>query len=147
MRPRVLTALRAAVLTGCVVPGALLIHDLLTGALGANPVEALIRGLGDWALRLLLITLAVTPAARWLRVSWPLRLRRTLGLSAFAYASLHLTAYLVFENSLDPALLLEDVIDRPYVLVGLSAFVLLLPLAMTSTDAWRPSPCCISSCW
>jgi sulfoxide reductase heme-binding subunit YedZ len=103
--------------------------------LGPNPQEALIRSTGEWALRLMCLTLAVTP----LRVgfSWPAlaRWRRMIGLLAFFYASVHLLCYAVFDMGLDLAEILADIAKRPFILVGTLSFLLLLPLAATSFNA------------
>jgi sulfoxide reductase heme-binding subunit YedZ len=103
--------------------------------LGPNPQEALIRSTGEWALRLICLTLAVTP----MRVifSWPAlaRWRRMIGLLAFFYASVHLLCYAVFDMGLDLAQILVDIAKRPFILVGTLSFLLLLPLAATSFNA------------
>ena len=103
-------------------------HDQL----GANPAETLIRSLGDWALRWLCITLAVTPAR--VLLGWPelLRYRRLLGLSAFGYAVLHLLAYALFDMGLDLADIAHDIAKRPFILLGFATWLILLPLAATS---------------
>ena len=116
----------------CLLPLAWLVWAAAFDALGANPAEALIRSLGDWTLRLLCLTLAVTP----LRVLFALpalaRFRRMLGVYSFAYATLHLLAYAGFDMGWDMADILRDVAKRPFILVGMCAFVLLLALAATS---------------
>jgi len=100
--------------------------------LGANPAEALIRGTGDWALRWLCATLAITPVR--VLMGWPelLRYRRLLGLGCFGYALLHLLAYAVFDMGLDGGDIARDIVKRPFILLGLSTGLLLLPLAATS---------------
>jgi sulfoxide reductase heme-binding subunit YedZ len=103
--------------------------------LGANPAEFITRSLGDWCLRFLLITLAVTPL-RWLTGwNWVLRLRRMLGLFAFFYAAVHFTSYLAFDHVFDAVAILKDIVKRPFITVGFTALLLLLPLAATSTNA------------
>jgi sulfoxide reductase heme-binding subunit YedZ len=105
-----------------------------TDGLGANPQEALIRSTGDWALRFMCITLAVTPLrvmAGWSAVA---RWRRMLGLFAFFYASVHLLSYAVFDMGLDAAEMVQDIVKRPFILVGTLTFLLLLPLAATSLN-------------
>jgi sulfoxide reductase heme-binding subunit YedZ len=114
----------------CLLP----LASLLLGDLGANPVERLIHGSGDWALRLLLITLAVTPLRRFSGWSEPLRWRRMLGLFSFFYALLHVTVYAVLEQSLILRLIWADVLERPYISIGFAAFLILLVLAVTSTQ-------------
>jgi sulfoxide reductase heme-binding subunit YedZ len=118
------------------LPLALLVHDALGDALGADPVKALTHRTGDWALRLLLACLAMTPLRRLLDRPWPIRFRRLLGLYAFFYASLHLSVYLVLDLAGDWAHLLEDIAKRPYITVGFGAWLLLAPLALTSTRGW-----------
>lgn len=116
------------------LPLAWLIHAVVNDALGANPAEALIRSLGDWALRFLVIVLAVTPARVVLGWPWLARLRRMLGLYVFFYATLHWLAYAWFDMGLDPVAILEDIPRRPFILVGTLAWLLLAALAMTSFD-------------
>jgi sulfoxide reductase heme-binding subunit YedZ len=129
--PLALTKLGVFVLG--LVPFALLLHGALNDGLGANPIETLTHGTGDWALRFLLITLAVTPLRRL--SGWTLlqRFRRMLGLFAFFYACLHFTVWFWLDQSLSLNAMFEDVVKRPYITVGFLAFVLLIPLAVTST--------------
>ena len=119
----------------CLTPLALMVWKLFGGGLGANPVETVNRQLGDWALRFLLITLAVSPLC-WLtgRSEWG-RFRRMLGLFAFAYAALHVANYLAFEQSLVWADVWGDVLKRSYITVGLLSGLILIPLAATSPKA------------
>jgi sulfoxide reductase heme-binding subunit YedZ len=101
--------------------------------LGANPLEAVIRGLGDWGLRILLITLLVSPLRRLLNWAQLLRLRRMLGLYAYYYVVLHLFMYLYFEQYFDWEEIWFDIVERPFITVGMVSVVLLTPLAFTST--------------
>lgn len=103
---------------------------------GPNPVDDLTHVTGEWGLRFLLLSLAVTPARRFLGWSWAAPLRRTLGLAAFAYAAVHLAVWSVFDLELDGRAILEDVLERPYVTVGMASFLILLALAVTSTRGW-----------
>ena len=121
-----------ALLTLGLLPLAWLVWRTFTEQLGANPAETLIRATGDWTLRGLCLTLAITPLRVWL--GWPelLRFRRLLGLLTFGYASLHLLGYVGFDMGLEWADIVHDVPKRPFVLVGALAFKLLLPLAATS---------------
>jgi len=119
----------------CLVPLALLVTRAVTDGLGANPVEAITHTTGDWTLRLLLATLAMTPLKRLVGQPWPIRFRRMLGLFAFFYACLHLLTYAWIDQGLDWQAVLEDVAKRPYIAFGFAAFVLLVPLALTSTRA------------
>jgi sulfoxide reductase heme-binding subunit YedZ len=105
------------------------------GTLGANPIEVITRATGEWTLILLLVTLAVTPLRRLTGLNWLLRLRRMLGLTAFFYACLHLVTYLWLDQFFDLAAIVKDIIKRPFITAGFTAFLLLLPLAITSTDA------------
>jgi methionine sulfoxide reductase heme-binding subunit len=104
-------------------------------ALGANPVETIIRDLGTWALRFLLITLAITPLRKLTGMNWLLRLRRMLGLYAFFYALLHFNIYLGLDQSYDWAEIAKDILKRPFITIGMLAFALLIPLAVTSNAA------------
>jgi sulfoxide reductase heme-binding subunit YedZ len=109
----------------------------LAGAgLGANPVDELQDQLGQWGLRLLLATLCITPLAVTWRKPWIMGLRRMLGLFSFTYIVLHFTNWLVLDRWLDVGAILADIAKRPYVTVGFAAFVLLVPLAATSTNGW-----------
>jgi sulfoxide reductase heme-binding subunit YedZ len=105
-------------------------------SLGPNPVEALLHALGLWGLRLLLLTLCVRPAAVLLRRPRLLRLRRMLGLFAFTYLLLHFLTWLVLDRGLDWGGIVADIAKRPFVTVGFAALLLLVPLAVTSTDRW-----------
>jgi sulfoxide reductase heme-binding subunit YedZ len=122
------------VFVASLVPLALLVHDGVTNNLGANPVEAIRLYTGDWTLRFLLIVLAVTPLRRITGWNAILRLRRMLGLFAFFYACLHFVSYIWLDQHFMYDLIIEDVLDRPYITVGVLSFVLLIPLAMTSTN-------------
>lgn len=101
---------------------------------GANPVETLSHRTGDWSLRFLLLTLTVTPLRRWTGWNGLQRFRRMLGLFAFFYAGLHFGVYLIFDQFFDLSAIIADVAKRPYITVGFTAFVLLIPLAATSTN-------------
>jgi sulfoxide reductase heme-binding subunit YedZ len=104
------------------------------GTLGANPAETLLRGTGEWTLRLLCVTLAVTPLRRWSGLTALARWRRSLGLFAFFYAVLHFLAYAWLDMGFDAAAIGRDLGKRPFALVGFVAFVALVPLAATSFD-------------
>lgn len=105
--------------------------------LGPNPQLYIRDVLGEWGLRLLLLTLAVTPLRRLIGKPWPLLFRRLLGLWAFAYLALHFVTYFFLDRSLDLALIIEDILKRPYISLGMAAFMLLIPLAITSTAGWQ----------
>lgn len=102
-------------------------------SLGANPIEKLLHELGLWGLRFLLITLAVTPLRRWTGWNWLVRFRRMLGLFAFFYILLHFVVYAVLDQGLDMAAIVEDIIKRPYITLGMAGLLMLIPLAATST--------------
>ena len=114
------------------LPFAWLVFAAVADRLGANPAEALIRSLGDWTLRFLVMVLAITPLR--VTLNWPalLRLRRMVGLFVFFYACMHLLAYAWFDMEFDLAGVAADVVKRPFILVGFLAWLLLLPLAATS---------------
>lgn len=105
-------------------------------ALGADPVAAIVHTLGLWALRMLVIALAVTPLRQWTGQPVLLRFRRMLGLYAFAYATLHFSAYLALDLRGYWLQVFEDIAKRPYITVGFAAWLLLVPLALTSTQGW-----------
>ncbi|EXJ14415.1 protein-methionine-sulfoxide reductase heme-binding subunit MsrQ [Imhoffiella purpurea] len=132
----ILRAAKVVLFMACLAPFGIMVREAVAGSLGANPVETLLHGTGDWALRLLLVTLAMTPLRRLTGLAWPIRLRRMLGLFAFFYAVLHLTVYLWLDRELAWSTILEDILERPYIGVGFLAFLLLIPLAATSTRGW-----------
>jgi sulfoxide reductase heme-binding subunit YedZ len=127
--------IRAAVFLLGLVPLVRLVLLGLTDQLTANPIEFITRSTGTWTLVFLLVTLAVTPLRRALRWNWLLRLRRMLGLYAFFYGCLHFTTYVWLDQFFDPAGIARDIVKRPFITMGFTAFVLMLPLALTSTRA------------
>jgi sulfoxide reductase heme-binding subunit YedZ len=112
-----------------------LIYNTLTDNLGVNPIETITRFTGSWALIILLATLAVTPLRKITGLNQLIKLRRMLGLFAFFYVCLHFTTYLVLDHFFDFQTVAKDVVKRPYVTAGFTAFVLMIPLAITSTSA------------
>lgn len=118
----------------CLAPALWLSWQAFQGGLGSNPVERLTHFTGDWALRMLLVTLAVTPVRRLTRWHEVIAFRRMLGLFAFFYALLHFSVYMVFDHFFDFGAILRDVIKHPYIMLGMLAFVLMIPLAITSTQ-------------
>ena len=118
----------------CLVPFGLLVWNIFTENLGANPVEAITHATGDWVLRFLLITLAVTPLRKLFGLNKLLIYRRMLGLFAFFYACLHFLTYFVLDLSLMFEDVVDDVLERPYITIGFTAFLMLIPLAVTSTN-------------
>ncbi len=127
-----MTLVRPTVHLACLVPLAWMIGQVASGNAGANPIEYLTRGIGDWALRLLLITLAVSPAARLLKRPLLLQYRRAIGLYVFFYATCHLTTYLWFDQFFDWGEIARDIVKRPFILAGFVSFLMLVPLAATS---------------
>lgn len=128
--------LKAAAHALALWPLASLVLGVVQDSLGADPVAAITHATGDWALRLLLLSLAMTPLRRLLGQPWPVRFRRLLGLYAFFYACLHLSTYLVLDLGGYWAQIFDDIVKRPYITVGFTAWLLLLPLALTSTRGW-----------
>jgi len=110
--------------------------DAFTNGLGANPVEAVQNRLGFWAITLLAISLVPTPAKELLGVGWLQRLRRVLGVTAFAYALLHFLFYVGVDKFFDWRTISTDLTKRPFIMVGFAALLCLTPLAVTSTDGW-----------
>jgi sulfoxide reductase heme-binding subunit YedZ len=117
-------------------PFAGLVWQSLNGHLGPNPIERLQHGTGDWSLYFLLFTLAITPFRSIFSIPELARFRRMLGLFAFFYVCLHLLTYLGPDQSFSLSSMLKDVYKRPFITVGFAAFVLLVPLAITSTKGW-----------
>ena len=136
LAPKTVSTLKAIVFLLALVP----LARLATGALffpdwlGANPAEFITRSLGDWTLRFLLITLAVTPVRKLSGWHWLANLRRMLGLYAFFYGLVHLSSYVAFDHVFDVVAILKDIVKRPFITVGFTALVLLVPLAITSTN-------------
>jgi methionine sulfoxide reductase heme-binding subunit len=128
--------IKPAVFLACLIPISQLVYGAFWGDLGANPVETITNTTGIWTLRLIVITLVISPA-RWL-TKWNtiIQFRRMLGLFAFFYGTMHFMTYFILDRSLIFTDLWEDVIKRPYITMGFSAFVLLIPLALTSTKGW-----------
>ena len=126
--------IKLAVFFLCLIPFGLLVYGIATQNLTANPIEHLLDETGTWALRILLVTLAMTPM-RWLtgRTEF-IRIRRMLGLFTFFYASLHLTIYTVLDLGLNFSHLTEDIIKRPFITVGFLAWLIMLPMAITSNN-------------
>lgn len=116
----------------CLLPFAWLFYGAFANTLGPNPAEALIRATGDWTLRFLCITLAVTPLRQWTKQPALARFRRMLGLFTFFYVVLHFLAYSWLDMGFDLDAIARDIPKRPFALVGFTAFVLLIPLAATS---------------
>ena len=137
MTARSIRLLKILVFLLCLLPLGKLgleIFGLAGLSLGANPIEELIHRLGKWGLNFLLITLAVTPLRKLTGLNWLIRFRRMLGLFAFFYLLLHFMTYAGLDQRFDIAVIVEDIVERPYITIGVSALLLLLPLAVTSTN-------------
>ncbi|MBJ7310270.1 sulfite oxidase heme-binding subunit YedZ [Rugamonas sp. CCM 8940] len=132
--PRQYGALRALLFVLALVPFGRMVYLTLTGQL-VEPLEFITRGTGDWTLYFLCITLAVTPLRKLSKWNWLIKLRRMLGLYVFFYAALHFTTFLWFDHFFDLREMWRDVLKRPFITVGFAAFVLLIPLAVTSSNA------------
>jgi sulfoxide reductase heme-binding subunit YedZ len=139
MRPDHRKRLRAAIFAACLLP---LVWLLVRGfaiagpRLGPNPIDVVMDALGQWGLRLLLLTLAVRPAAVLLRKPWILGHRRMLGLFAFFYLTLHFLTWLAIDQWLSLEAIVADIGKRPFIAAGFTGFLLLVPLAVTSTRRW-----------
>jgi methionine sulfoxide reductase heme-binding subunit len=127
--------LKAVLFVSALVPAAMLVTGLFTDDLGANPVEYITHQTGWFALAFLMTSLVITPLRRVTKWHEAVRLRRMLGLFAFFYATLHLLTWFVFDHTLDVVGMAEDVVKRPYITVGMAAFLMMLPLAVTSNAA------------
>ncbi|MFM9970650.1 MAG: sulfite oxidase heme-binding subunit YedZ [Burkholderiales bacterium] len=134
---RAVTAIKAALFVLALLPLAYLVAGafFVPEWLGVNPAEYITRSTGDWTLRLLLVTLAVTPLRRLSGWAWVLRFRRMLGLFAFFYALIHMSSYVSFDHVFDVGEIIKDIIKRPFITVGFACLLLLIPLAVTSTNA------------
>ena len=123
----------------CLLPALLVVTDAfeLTGRLGANPVEEIQDRFGNWALRLIMITLAVTPLRRLTGWGWLSRFRRMLGLFTFFYVAMHFLTWLILDQGVQVSAILEDLVERPFITLGFTAFIMLTALAATYTDGMR----------
>jgi len=137
--------IKTAVFISCLIPFLWIGWETINNSLGSDPIQYLHFRTGEWALRFLLLTLLMSPLQGLFKTSWPLRFRRLLGLFAFFYASLHLLVWLVLDQALSLQNMLYDIPESPYIIVGLLAYGLLIPLAVTSTKtmmrrlgAWWP---------
>jgi sulfoxide reductase heme-binding subunit YedZ len=136
-RPAPFVWLKPAVVTGALVPLAIMAERAVRGRLGANPVAEALNELGLLALICLTLSLACTPLKIVLGVTWPIRVRKALGLLGFFYAVLHVATYAAIDQALNLRAIVVDIVERPFILVGFLAFVLLVPLAWTSTSKAR----------
>jgi sulfoxide reductase heme-binding subunit YedZ len=127
---------KALVFVIALLPAAMLVRGFLTESLGVNPAETIQLQTGRWALKLLLLSLAVTPVRRITGWNVVIQYRRMLGLFAFFYASLHFLSYWAFDLSFAFGAMVGDILKRPFIALGFTAFLLLVPLALTSTKGW-----------
>jgi len=132
---RQLVILKVTVFAVCLWPFSCIVWDAVNNLLGADPIQTLHFRTGDWALRFILLTLSLSPLKRLLNSPLPLRFSRMFGLFTFFYASVHLLVWLVLDQSLSLDNMIEDVPQSPYIILGLLAYTLLIPLAATSTAA------------
>lgn len=135
LSPSRLRALKALVWILALLPFARLLYLGATSQFGANPLEFVTRSTGTWTLVMLCVTLAVTPLRRLTGWNWLIKLRRTLGLFAFFYGVQHFLLWLGVDRGFDVAYMIKDIAKRPFITVGFAAFVLMVPLAATSTNA------------
>jgi len=126
--------LQFVALAGAASPGLWLFWRVLQDRLGVDPVATLTHETGRWALYFVLLSLAATPLRRLTGWNWPVRIRRTLGLAAFVYASFHFTVFLVFDHFFDWNEILKDILKRPFITLGFATWVMMLPLAATSSQ-------------
>jgi sulfoxide reductase heme-binding subunit YedZ len=126
--------LKPVLFLACLAPFARLAWRGFHAQLGANPIEAITHGTGDWTLTFLLITLAITPLRRLTRQFWLIKFRRMFGLFAFFYGCLHLMTYVWLDKFFDVHEMLKDIAKRRFITAGMTAFALMLPLALTSTQ-------------
>ena len=126
--------IKPALFLVCLIPFITLVTGAVNNTLGTNPVETMTHETGEWTLRFLLVTLMVTPLRRLSGTSWLIKLRRMLGLYAFFYACLHFITYIWFDHYFDWTEVIKDIPKRPFITVGFTAFVLLIPLAVTSNN-------------
>jgi sulfoxide reductase heme-binding subunit YedZ len=127
------------VFAACLLPFALVVGDAfeITGRLGANPIEEIMDRFGNWSLRFILITLAVTPLRRVTGWNWLVRFRRMLGLFTFFYVLMHFLTWLILDQGLLLSAIIEDLVKRPFITIGFAALLMLTALAATSTTAAR----------
>jgi len=136
MNKTTLIILKTLVWIACLYPVAVLVYGAVTNDLGPDPTKTITFSTGLSALRLLIISLAITPLRKlWSRLSWLIKFRRLLGLFAFFYASLHLLTYMGLYSYWDPHVMVQDVLKRRFITAGVAAWLLLVPLALTSTTA------------
>ncbi|HEY6253730.1 MAG TPA: protein-methionine-sulfoxide reductase heme-binding subunit MsrQ [Candidatus Angelobacter sp.] len=136
LREKLIRTLKLLGFLLCLGPGAVLVWKGFHDRLGANPVDVITRTTGRWTLTFLLVALSVTPLRKLLRMPWLIRFRRMLGLFAFFYGSLHLMTYVWLDKFFDFPMMFHDIAKRRFITAGLTAWTLMLPLALTSTSGW-----------
>lgn len=119
----------------CLMPFAAVVEGAISNSLGPNPVESMIRTLGDWGIYFLLIGLSITPVRKIFRLPWLIRYRRMIGLFAFFYVCMHFLSYIWFEQFFNLDEIFRDIVKRPFITIGFICFLMLIPLAVTSTNA------------
>jgi len=125
---------KVLIFLAALIPLGQLVWRFHSNALGANPVEAITHSTGDWTLNFILITLSITPLRKLTKQYWLIGVRRIIGLFAFFYGCLHFTTYIWLDQSFDLHGMIKDVVKRPFITAGFTAFVLMIPLAVTSTQ-------------
>jgi sulfoxide reductase heme-binding subunit YedZ len=128
--------LKPAVFVAALAPALYLVYGVFSHTLGANPIDAVTDETGTWTLRFLVLTLLMTPLRKWTGRNVLIRFRRMLGLFAFFYGTLHFLTYLVLDQFFAVDEIVADIVKRPFITAGFAAFVLMIPLAMTSTAGW-----------
>lgn len=131
-----LRTIKIAIFIGALVPLGRLAWKAFHQGLGANPIEVITHSTGDWTLILILTTLSITPLRKLTKQYWLIGVRRMIGLFAFFYGCLHFTTYIWLDKFFDWHEMIKDIAKRPFITVGFTAFVLLIPLAITSTRGW-----------
>ena len=120
----------------CLIPIASLVYGVLTASIAGDPVETMTEVTGQWGLRFLLLTLSVTPLRKLLKITDLIKFRRMLGLFAFFYAFCHLNVYIIFDQFFDWPEIWRDTVEKKFVFAGMLAVILMVPLAITSTNGW-----------
>lgn len=134
LTPAHIRLVKLTIFLAALLPVIRIVYRGIEGNLGANPLEFITRATGDWTIYFLCLTLCITPLRRLTGWHWLQRMRRLCGLYVFFYAVLHFTCFLWFDHFFDLETMWEDILKRPFIAIGFSAFVLLIPLAATSTD-------------
>lgn len=131
-----ISRIKPAVFLLLALPVLSLIWRFFSDGLGVNPIETLLDESGQWALRILLLTLLMTPLRRFLKKAWPMQIRRMLGLYSFFYACLHFIIFVALDKAFYWDEIIDDILERPYIMFGFAALLMLIPLAVTSTHNW-----------